>query len=77
MENRVRSALEFCTHGFHEPAAGGAPVAGINVHMLAPETLRAVVGVAGTAYTKTALLAGEIFFSACKFPGQHISRSIS
>src|SRR5690606_12594533 len=55
----ICAALHF--HRLHQPATTGRPVAGGNIHMLAPQTGRAVVGVAVAGHRQPAALTGEIF----------------
>ncbi len=72
MENGVFPALEFHIHWLHEPLAPLLAIAGIYVNMLAPDALRAVIGIAASAHKETAPFAGEVFFGALEFPrGRH------
>jgi len=61
MENGVFSTLELHAHGFHGSLACRLAVAWVHVNVLAPQTLRTVIGVAASAYKETAPFAGEVF----------------
>lgn len=52
---------------FHHAAAILCPVAWIDVHMLAPEALRAMVGVPAPFHCKAAMLASEVLDGAGEF----------
>ncbi len=67
MKNGVVFAAHLNTDGLHESAAGVCAVTGPHVNVLAPETLRAVVGVSVSVYKKPTLLAGEVFLCTLKF----------
>ena len=58
--------------GFHKTSTNFSAIAGVYIDMLAPKTLRTVVGVAIPAYEKSTLLADEILSSALKFLTLHI-----
>jgi hypothetical protein len=48
-------------NGLHQAAAFRGAVTGINVHVLAPKTMRAMVGITVAFYFRPAIFAGEIF----------------
>lgn len=66
MRESVRATLCFYGDGLHKPAALFGAVAGVHIHMLAPEALRAVVRVARALHARAALLADKVLFCSDK-----------
>lgn len=64
MRDCMLTALCFYADWLHKPFAQLLPIAGLYIHMLAPEALRAVVCVAVALHLCAALLAGEVFSCA-------------
>ena len=58
--------LNLRVHGLHHSTTPSSPIPGIDVNVLAPETVRAVIGVAVTLNAATALLTHKIFDSFLK-----------
>jgi hypothetical protein len=54
------------TRRLHEPSAGSGTVSRVYVYMLAIETLRAMIGIAGAGYIRPAFFAHKIFFYSPK-----------
>ena len=54
-------------NGFHQPAAVRRPIAGIYVHMLAPQAVRAVVGVSVAGNGFAAPFTREVLSTALEF----------
>jgi hypothetical protein len=73
MENDVFPTLEFHAHGFHESVTPCPSIARIDVHVFAPQTLRAVIRVATSAHKESAPFAGEVFLSTLEFSSYHHS----
>ena len=67
MDNSLFAIFLFHANGLHKFFAYCLAVAGVNINMLAPQTLGAVVRVATSAHKKTALLASEVLFGALEF----------
>ncbi|KKW24655.1 MAG: hypothetical protein UY70_C0003G0015 [Candidatus Kaiserbacteria bacterium GW2011_GWB1_52_6] len=57
----------FEPRGLHHAATRLCPIARIFVHVLAPETLRAVIGVAGTLYELSTVLTGKVLDGSLEF----------
>jgi len=57
----------FKAHRLHKCLAERCAVAGIDVDMLAPQTLRAVIGIAITFDEHSAMLAEKILYSTLEF----------
>ena len=55
------------SYWLHQPAARLSAIARINIYMLTPETLRAVIGVTISLYKCPAISAGKIFNVTLKF----------
>ncbi len=66
MHDAVGFGGNYYTLGFHSAFAEGSSIPWILIHMLAPQTLRAVVGVSGSSYTDTAVIADKVFFCSSK-----------
>lgn len=64
MREGVCAAFCLYADGLHKSTAPLGAVAGLPIHMLAPEALRAVIRVARAAHLCAALLAGEVFYRA-------------
>lgn len=67
MKNDVLSAFQLHTHWLHQSLTGRLTIARVDVDVLAPQTLRAMIGVAAAAHGKTTLLAGKVFSGSFKF----------
>lgn len=61
VEEDVFAMLHLHAHGLHHPLAGVLPVAGVVVHVAAPQALRAVVGIAVAFDLLAAMAADEVF----------------
>ena len=70
VKNGVLPALDVYRDRLHEPLAHGCAVTGVYVDVLAPQALRAVVGVAIAHDGGTAVSAGEVFGISYK-SGRH------
>lgn len=57
----------FYRYWLHHTAALRRTITGVHIHMLAPQTLRAMIGIACALHLRAAMLAGKIFFGALKF----------
>lgn len=66
MGDDLRVRLDRKSHRFHGTAACLRTVARIDVDMLAPEAVRAMVGITVALYHRTAVLTYKIFFCADK-----------
>lgn len=53
-------------HWLHKTAALLFPITRLNINMLAPQTLRAMIGVPGALYLCAAFLTGEILLHPLK-----------
>lgn len=67
MQDDIFPALAGGVNRLHQPATGRSAVAGIEVNVLAPETLRAVVGIAVPLHRRSASLADKVFGRTLKF----------
>ena len=67
MQNHISLALERRVNRLHEPLAGRGAIARINVHMLAPEALRAMIRIPVPFHKKSAPLAGEVLLGLLEF----------
>jgi hypothetical protein len=74
VDNSVFSTLEFHAHWFHEPLASFLAIARIHVNMLAPKTLRTVVGVAASVHKATTPFTDEVFPGALELSCFHYSQ---
>lgn len=73
MENGVFSTLHFHAHRFHKPETCCPTVTRIDVNVLAPKTLRTMIGIAAPAYKETTSLTEEVFFGTLELLGSHHS----
>ena len=74
VNNSIFLAGFFHSYRIHHPTAFLRAIAGKNIHMFAPQTLRAVVGVAAPSHTRVAHLANEILLVFYKFLRRHFCR---
>jgi hypothetical protein len=66
-KDAVFTPFDLYIDGFHHTAAGFCPVAGVDVHVPAPQAYRAVVGVPAAFNLMAAVAADKIFYPALKF----------
>lgn len=64
MRERVRTGFGLHADGLHKPATTLGSVARVHIYMLAPETLRAVVGVSRALHARAAFLTSKVFYRA-------------
>jgi len=76
-DGRLAAVPDLQSDRLHQSAAVGQPVAGIDVHMSAPETARAVIGVAVALHEDSASGAGEVLLGSLEFLGRHGCRARS
>jgi hypothetical protein len=57
----IFSFFQLDVNRFHQSATGGGAVAGIDINVLAPKTIRAMVGVPIAFNFRPAILTGEVF----------------
>ena len=69
VEDEISAVFYLHANRLHHAAARVLPVAGMNVDMLAPEALRAVVGVTVAKNNLAAMVAGKIFNLSLEFAG--------
>ncbi len=62
MENNIFAAFHFNGEWLHHPPARSFSIAGVHIHMPAPETARTVIRKAASPHKKTALFAGKVLF---------------
>ena len=67
MEDDVFSALELHAHGLHESLTHRLAIAWIHVNVLAPQTPRAMIGVAAPAHKEFTSFADEVFLGTLEF----------
>lgn len=63
MQNAVVRRRSFEPHGFHHAKAYSRPIAWRDIDMLAPQAVRAMVGVSGADHFRAAVFADEIFYA--------------
>lgn len=64
MRDGVRRSLHEHPDWFHEAVASFSSIARVDIHVFAPQTMRAVVGVAGAGHGISAALTRKIFSSS-------------
>lgn len=67
MNQNIIATFHAKPYRFHQTETGLSAIAWIYIHMLTPETLRTVIGIAVPFYKHTAISAGKIFNVALKF----------
>ena len=66
MSEDILAVFEFNSNRLHQATAIGSSVAGVDIHVLAPKAIRAVVGITVAMDMRATVFASEIFNLAIK-----------